>query len=125
VQSWPRDFFALTVTQEEQTPISVVQGVISNPQKATSGSFVWSHALTERTASTAFLQFGRFESGVLGNGTFGSVSLSLQHEFQPRLSGTIQLATTVRSNEQGSGRNEQGSGRSVQNRLLLGLRQTF
>jgi uncharacterized protein (PEP-CTERM system associated) len=125
VQSWPRDVFALTVSQEEQTPLSVVQGVISNPQKATSGSFVWSHSLTERTASTAFLQFGRFESGVLGNGTFGSVSLSLQHEFQPRLSGTIQLATTVRSNEQGSGRNEQGSGRSVQNRLLLSLRQTF
>ena len=56
---------------------------------------------------------------------FGSVSLSLQHEFQPRLAGTVQLATTVRSNEQGSGRNQQSSGRSVQNRLLLSLRQTF
>lgn len=118
VQSWPRDVFALNFSYQQQTVVSLAPGVAAFPQKSTLGSFVWSHSLTDRTTSTAFLQFGRFESGLFGNGTLGSVSLSLSHQLQERLAGTVQVATTVRSNDQ-------TSNRSVQNRVLVSLRQTF
>lgn len=118
VQTWPRDTFALTLTREEQTPVSVAAGGSSFGQRGTSAGFTWSHALTPRTSAAAFLQYGRSSSGLRGDGTIMSASLSFVHALRENTTATLQLAS--RRNEFSG-----GNGISTQNFILIGLRQTF
>ncbi|NKE45422.1 hypothetical protein HB662_11600 [Roseomonas frigidaquae] len=118
VQTWPRDTFALTVTREERTPVSVAAGGRSFGQRGTSAGFTWSHALTPRTNAIGFLQYGRTSSDLNNDGTVMSASLTFVHELRENTSVTLQLASSRR--EQVS-----GSGTSTQNFILIGLRQTF
>ncbi|MBU8536719.1 TIGR03016 family PEP-CTERM system-associated outer membrane protein [Falsiroseomonas tokyonensis] len=118
VQTWPRDIFALTVTQEERTPVSVAQGGTAFAQRGTSGSFTWSHALTPATDAIAFLQYGRSSSDLGGDGTTMSASLTFVHQLRERTALTLQLASSRRET---AGSNQT----ATQNYILIGLRQTF
>ncbi|WP_439596839.1 TIGR03016 family PEP-CTERM system-associated outer membrane protein [Falsiroseomonas sp.] len=118
VQTWPRDIFALTVTREERSPVSVAQGGSSFAQRGTSGSFTWSHALTPATDAIAFLQYGRSSSELGGDGTTLSASLTFVHQLRERTALTLQLASSRRET---AGSNET----ATQNYILIGLRQTF
>nr|WP_314071050.1 TIGR03016 family PEP-CTERM system-associated outer membrane protein [uncultured Roseococcus sp.] len=118
VQNWPRDTIALTFNYEKRDPISAVPGTASFQQTGTSGAVSWSHALTERTTAFAYLQYGEFTNGILGKGDLVTASLTFTHQLQPRLTGTLQFATSSRSDER-------STGRATQNLVLVGLRQSF
>lgn len=118
VQSWPRDTIALGFSYQEQTPLSTAIGTASFAQTGTSGSLTWAHELTQRTLATAYLQYGTFSSGFLGDGDLVSASLTFSHQLQPRLLGTLQIATSSRSDAR-------NNGRVSQNLILLALRQSF
>ena len=125
VQRWPRDTIALGLTYQEQTPISVAPGTVGFQQRGTSGSITWAHELTERTFATAYVQYGTFDGGQ-GDGDVVSASLTFSHQLQPRLYGSLQLATYSRRNGQTSNVIDQRiNGRANQNIVLLALRQTF
>ncbi len=117
-QSWPRDTIALTVTNEKRTPISVASGTVGFNQDGTTGSISWAHVLTERATTFAYAQYGQFNTGLLGKGDVVSGSVTLSYQLQPRLLGTVQVATSSRSDER-------SSGRATQNLILIGLRQSF
>lgn len=118
VQSWPRDTIALSFNYLEQRPISIAPGTTAYAQSGTSGSITWAHQLTERTMATAYFQYGTFTGPLLGDGDLISASLTLTHQLQPRLLGTLQVATTSRNDGT-------SNGRMTQNIILLALRQSF
>lgn len=118
VQSWPRDTIALTFNYEKRDPVSVVPGTAAFAQEGSSGAISWAHALTERTTAFAYVQYGQFTNGFFGKGDLVTASLTFTHQLQPRLTGTLQLATSSRSDET-------TSGRATQNFILVGLRQSF
>ncbi|WP_165585632.1 TIGR03016 family PEP-CTERM system-associated outer membrane protein [Roseococcus sp. SYP-B2431] len=117
-QSWPRDTIALTVTNEERTPVSVAPGTVGFDQDGTSGSISWAHSFSERTTAFAYAQYGQFSSGLLGKGDVVTGSVTLSHQLQPRLLGTMQIATSSRSDQR-------STGRATQNLILVALRQSF
>lgn len=118
VQNWPRDTIAFGFSYQEQRPISVATGTAAFEQRGTSGTITWAHELTPRTMATAYLQYGVFSTGLLGDGDVVSASVALTHQLQPRLLGTLQVATSSRSDAR-------NNGRATQNIILLALRQSF
>ncbi|MDO9502898.1 TIGR03016 family PEP-CTERM system-associated outer membrane protein [Falsiroseomonas sp.] len=118
VQTWPRDTFALTLTREERTPVSVAEGGSSFGQRGTSAGFTWSRSLTPRTTAVGFLQYGRSSNDLRGDGTIMSASLTFVHALRENTTATLQLAS--RRNDASV-----GNGTSTQNFILIGLRQTF
>lgn len=140
-QSWLRDTFSLGLTYQNQSVVSAVAGLNAYSQTSYGASAIWSRSLSERTIGTASIQYSRYSgSGVLGGGAFlntgtstlfnnsavgavgrgdiATVALNFQHQLRERLSGTFQVATSLRTNDQ-------TSGTVVQNIVLVGLRQTF
>jgi uncharacterized protein (PEP-CTERM system associated) len=140
-QSWPRDTIGATFGYQSQSVVSQVAGLNAFSQTSYTGTLFWSRLLSERTTGTASLQYGRFTStglqgrntffgggtntlfgttntGFVGNGNSTTASLSFQHQLRERLSGTFQVATTLRTSDA-------FSGTVVQNLVLVGLRQTF
>jgi uncharacterized protein (PEP-CTERM system associated) len=117
-QAWPRDRFALTVTREERTPVSVVTGGSNFSQTGTSGSLTWARSLSERTDAIAFVQYGRTSSNLFGDGTVFSTGLTFVQQLREGLTGQLQFGRNTRDNA-GVG------GSTTQNFVLIGLRQTF
>jgi len=118
VQTWPRDTIVMSLIQEERTPISTGIGGVGFAEQGTSGSLVWARALTERTTATAYVQYGQFTTGQLGNGELVSGSVTLSHRLSPRALVALQFGSSSRTTGT-------VSDRATQNIALLSLRQTF
>ncbi len=118
VQTWPRDIIVLSIIQEQRSPVSVGFGSAGFSQRGISGSVTWAHALSERSNVTAFVQYGQFNTAVLGQGELVSGSLTLSRQLAPRVVGALQIASSSRT----SGN---AAGRATQNIALVSLRQIF
>jgi uncharacterized protein (PEP-CTERM system associated) len=117
-QNWDRDTFGLTLLREERKPVSIDVGTFTEATSGTSASFSWGHELTPATSTSAFLQYGSYESARLGSGNVYSAGVSLFSRLAPGLVGSLQYVASSRSDEI-------SSGRSLQNTIIAGLRQTF
>lgn len=122
VQTWERNTFSLNFVYEERSVVSVAPGTTPSGSNGFTTSFSWGRSLSERTTAVAFLQYGRISGSNFSNGDSVTASLSFQHQLQPRLLATLQLASSNRTTGDGSG---SGSGRVLQNIVLVGLRQSF
>ena len=122
-RSFVRDTVTLTVFREEQSPVATTPETTVFGQRGTSGSLAWAHELSPEMTSVAYVQYGTYTSPTFGSGSTATASASLIRRFTPRLSGSLQYAISRRDrgNDQGSG----NGGTSIQNLVLVSLRQDF
>ncbi|HEY8613580.1 MAG TPA: TIGR03016 family PEP-CTERM system-associated outer membrane protein [Roseomonas sp.] len=116
-RSWTRDRVTLSVFHEEQEPVSVVPGTVAFSQRGVSGSLSWAHELTPSTSAVAYAQYGTYRSAAFGSGDVATLSATLFHQLTPRLTASLQYALTHRSSD--------NDDRSLQNIILVALRQEF
>jgi uncharacterized protein (PEP-CTERM system associated) len=115
--AWPRDTVTLSLYREEQRPVGVAPGTVAFSQRGVSGSITWAHELSPVTTAIAYAQYGTNRSPTFGSGDVATFSASLVHRLTPLLSASVQYALTNRTWD--------GSGDSIQNILLVALRQEF
>jgi len=120
-RSFTRDVVTLSVFREEQLPVASTPESTVFSQKATSGSLAWSHQLTQEMTAIGYVQYGTYSSSGFGSGNNATASASLVRRFTPQLSGSVQYAISRRD----SGDRFSNGGASIQNLVLVSLRQDF
>jgi len=117
-QTWLRDNFALTFTSEQQRPVSFAPGSTGFAQRGHTINFSWARALSPETTGLVGLQYGRREREGQGDTDVYGLNLGLSTQLRPRLNGYVRYALTSRTADL-------AEGRSVQNIVVVGLRQSF
>ncbi len=117
-QNWPRDNLALTLTTEQQRPVSLAPGSLGFEQRGHTVSVSWARALSPETTGLAAVQYGLRERQGRSNTDVFSLNLGLSTQLRPRLSGFLRYALSNRSDDL-------STRRAVQNTVILGLRQSF
>lgn len=116
-QAWSRDSLSLTVFHEKRDPVAIAAGTTAFSQTVTSLGLSWSHGLTP-TATLATL--GRFgvtsQNGREGNNIL--IQASLSQTLTPTLVGSV-LYRFSNTGTDGT------LGRTMQNTLIVSLRQFF
>jgi uncharacterized protein (PEP-CTERM system associated) len=124
-QSWPRDRISLSLLYDDRQPITSTSGTAAFAQRGLSLGLSWSHDLTERTTSSAYIQAGRNErpngsGGGSGGGdsSIYTLRLRLHHAISLSTVGWIEYGLSHRGNEL-------SGGDTTQNLITIGLRQFF
>ncbi|WP_149538457.1 TIGR03016 family PEP-CTERM system-associated outer membrane protein [Siccirubricoccus phaeus] len=117
-QSWTRDTLGFFFTYDERLPLSAARGTTAFAQTAYAVSLSWSRQLDPATTGSAFATIGRTErDGARTSDSYG-LRLRLNHSLTASLSGWVEYGFGYRSADL-------AGGSTVQNLIILGLRQFF
>jgi uncharacterized protein (PEP-CTERM system associated) len=117
-QAWLRDTFTLGLVHEERTPAAIAPGTIAFAQESVSASLAWTRMLAPTTTLTSIGQYGVVNSDVGSEGTSLAFHAILAQAFSPSLAGTLQYRLS-------SGEDATSSKRTLQNTVIVTLRQFF
>lgn len=117
-QTFPRDRLTLAVQRVEREPVAVAPGTFAFAQTTNSVSLAWSRNLSEVTTAFAFGQYGQSQSAIAGDGDNFTLQFTLATRLTESMSATLQYLYTNRGNDA-------QADRTIQNAVIVGLRQFF
>ncbi|WP_376087657.1 TIGR03016 family PEP-CTERM system-associated outer membrane protein [Roseomonas sp. CCTCC AB2023176] len=136
----PRDTLSLSFGYQERIPVSAVTGTTIFRQESTSIALGWSRSLSEATSLLSSISYGRINTGaprsLTGTGSLNSLITSqssnaytfrvtLAHRFNQNLAGSVQYLITNRQTEFSDVFSRRGTSDSVQNAVIVSVRQAL